>query len=179
MPDRIVLTGGPGTGKTTTLQELHRRGFAVVPDEARALIRDRLAQGLPARPEPLEFAQQFLDRSIRQYDGARGSAVFFDYGILEPLLMLKQAGGIADAEIERQLADHPICELVFHFPAWRDIYVQDSERDHDFEHCRRVSNALGEAYRSLGFRVATVPCAPPPARADFILAELAKQGLVL
>jgi predicted ATPase len=45
-PDQfVVLTGGPGTGKTTLLEALRDNGFSVVPENARPIIRDQLAIG--------------------------------------------------------------------------------------------------------------------------------------
>ena len=32
---RILITGGPGAGKTTMLEELERRGYFVAPEVAR------------------------------------------------------------------------------------------------------------------------------------------------
>ena len=46
----IVLTGGPGVGKTTLLNELHKQGFSIVEEDARRIIREQLeadADGLP------------------------------------------------------------------------------------------------------------------------------------
>ncbi len=39
----FILTGGPGSGKTTTLNELAHRGFLTVPEVARAIIQKQNA----------------------------------------------------------------------------------------------------------------------------------------
>lgn len=36
-----VLTGGPGVGKTTLLEELERRNYEIVPEIARELIKEQ------------------------------------------------------------------------------------------------------------------------------------------
>jgi predicted ATPase len=36
---RFIITGGPGAGKTTTLEALAERGYYYVPEVARAIIR--------------------------------------------------------------------------------------------------------------------------------------------
>jgi len=43
-----ILTGGPGTGKTSVLEELEKRGYAVKPEAATMLIRQELANGITA-----------------------------------------------------------------------------------------------------------------------------------
>ena len=39
---RIVITGGPGAGKTALLLALQARGHTIVGDSPRAIIQDRL-----------------------------------------------------------------------------------------------------------------------------------------
>jgi predicted ATPase len=41
-PNLYVVTGGPGTGKTTVLRELERKGFPCVPEVARQLIQEQM-----------------------------------------------------------------------------------------------------------------------------------------
>ncbi|MFP4030570.1 MAG: AAA family ATPase [Desulfococcaceae bacterium] len=58
---RIVSTGAPCSGKTTLLEALARRGFAVVPETARALIESELRQGRTLeqiRRDPLAFQRR-------------------------------------------------------------------------------------------------------------------------
>jgi predicted ATPase len=61
---RVVITGGPGDGKTFLIAQLSRRGFATVGESARAVIAERLAQGLPPRPDPESFAREILSRDM-------------------------------------------------------------------------------------------------------------------
>ena len=45
-PDRFfVLTGGPGSGKTTLIEALRVAGFAAAPEAGRGIIRDQVAIG--------------------------------------------------------------------------------------------------------------------------------------
>lgn len=48
-PDFHVITGGPGSGKTTLIDMLASQGFHHMP-EARAIIRDQVAIGGTALP---------------------------------------------------------------------------------------------------------------------------------
>ncbi len=38
-----VLTGGPGSGKTSVLQELERRGYICIPEVARPIIKEQIS----------------------------------------------------------------------------------------------------------------------------------------
>ena len=44
----FVVTGGPGAGKTTLIEELARRGFLPVPESGRAIIRKEIQTGVNA-----------------------------------------------------------------------------------------------------------------------------------
>ncbi|WMS43739.1 AAA family ATPase [Acuticoccus sp. MNP-M23] len=46
----LVVTGGPGAGKTSLITELARRGFYTIPESGRAIIRKEIASGGGALP---------------------------------------------------------------------------------------------------------------------------------
>jgi AAA domain len=59
-----VLTGAPGVGKTMLLDELSRRGFAVVPEAATDVI-ERLRRAGVAEPRTLvDFVDQVLAEQL-------------------------------------------------------------------------------------------------------------------
>ena len=80
---RIVLTGGPGAGKSTVLDVLQRQGYTTGEDAARSIIRERKAAGLSPRPVPSEFAKQVLDREIATYRSVTRSPTFLERGVAE------------------------------------------------------------------------------------------------
>ena len=45
IPNFYVITGGPGSGKTTVLAELMRLGHRCIPEDARAVIQEQVASG--------------------------------------------------------------------------------------------------------------------------------------
>jgi predicted ATPase len=169
----VLLTGAPGAGKTTLLQALAARGFAVVSESARAVIRDRLAQGLPPRPPPVEFAQQLLAQDIRNYEASAsvGGVAFFDRGVLDSLGMLHAAAPLPPARLAELVA---ACryEPVFLFPAWEQIYCTDGERDQSFGQAQHVEEEMRRWVRRCGAEPIEVPLVPVDERFDFVLRRL-------
>ena len=97
MPDRfIVITGGPGSGKSTLIASLARAGFAVAPESGRQIIKEQVAAGGSALPwaERRLFADAMLARDIETYRSLETAAglVFFDRGILDVLGYLTLCG---------------------------------------------------------------------------------------
>lgn len=71
MDHLLVLTGGPGGGKTSLLNALAARGYRTLPESARHIIQGRLAAGLSPRPDQIAFAQQILNADIEKIPTCR------------------------------------------------------------------------------------------------------------
>lgn len=172
MNNRFILSGGPGTGKTTTADELRRRGCFCAPDVARRIIRERLEKGLSPRPEPKQFAEDWLAANIAQYDevAVEDKPVFFEYSIAEALMMVGEPGSPLDAT---PLEERPYNSFVFFFPPWPEIFGQDSERDQTLADSERIARELRRGLGALGFVLAEVPPGTPSERADYILSFIA------
>ncbi|HJZ72116.1 MAG TPA: AAA family ATPase [Vicinamibacterales bacterium] len=167
----MIVTGGPGTGKTTLLTALAGQGFACVHDSARAIIQDRLRRGLSARPDPAEFATAILRMDIERYRQAPTEAdlVFFDRAIPDALCMLNDLGLLSMAEAEQSVLDFPYFRQVFVAPPWEAIYTTDSERDQRFAESVHVHRCASDWYGALGFELIELPRVSVEQRCDFVL----------
>jgi len=168
---RIVLTGGPGSGKTTVLKILKQKGYTVGDDVARSIIRERIAVGLSPRPAPQAFAEQILEREIKLYLTATSAPMFFERGITDVAGSLFGTGALSEPG-SKQLVDRYPYEHIFLFPPWADIYRTDEERDHTFEHSINVYESIQRWYPRMGYEVTEVPIDSPRARAEFILTNM-------
>jgi predicted ATPase len=171
---RVVITGGPGVGKTTLVAELDARGYATVAESARAIISERRAQGLSPRPEPAAFAREILRRDIEKYQASSTQSgwVFFDRSVIEGLGMLNEAAPLPPSELAGAVREYPFHSPVFILPPWSAIYTTDTERDHSFPWVAHVHTGLVRWYRSCGYALCEVPCLPVAARAEFVLHAL-------
>jgi len=168
---RFVLTGGPGVGKTSVIEVLRARGSHCFDDAARSIIRERRAVGLPPRTAPAAFALEILRREVVTWAAAPLDVgpVFHERGVVDALAMAQHTGALETSAIVDRLERHPYRTPVFLFPPWREIFVQDAERDQDFEHVERAHEAVRRYYEQVGYRIVEVPRGPVEVRALFVI----------
>ena len=170
----FVITGGPGVGKTTLLQELQKRFFTCIPEVAREIIREQVAvQGdaLPWKNKEL-YLQKMFDRSVDGYLAAKNnnsSLIFFDRGIPDSFSYAKIIGFGETESMERDAMYHRYNQNVFFLWPWRDIYTTDDERKQSWEEALVSAELNAETYRRFNYTLIDVPNDSPEKRADFIL----------
>lgn len=177
----FILTGGPGSGKTTTLNELTYRGFLTVPEAARTIIRKQTAINGNAThtADRAAFRDLMLEHSIDDYKKVKTEryAVFFDRGIPDLYGYSKAFCSEVSNNITQSIAQFRYNQLVFIFPPWQEIYEQDKERKQDFQEAILTYAALKEAYLDCGYHVVEVPMLSMKLRADFILKTITETCL--
>jgi predicted ATPase len=173
---RINVTGAPGAGKTTLLLALQARGYTIVGDSARTIIQDRLRRGLSPRPTASEFTHETLRMDIEHFvqHAATPGHIFFDRSVLDSLCSLDHIAPLNESELSMWLSMYQYCPKVFLLPPWREIYTNDAERDHTFEHAEWVNSITQEWYRRLGrYQLIEVPKVSVAERCTFVLQALA------
>jgi len=168
-----VVTGGPGSGKTTLIEALAKAGYARTLEAGRAIIQDQLAIGGPALPgrDPLAFAELMLSWEMRSYRTAEatGGPVFFDRGVTDVIGYLTLVGRPVPAHVLRAAERLRYNRHVFIAPPWPAIFTQDAERKQTPEEAVRTYEALVKAYTSQGYELVSLPLVPVEARVRFVL----------
>lgn len=176
----IVITGGPGSGKTTLIEALAARGHTVRPEAGRAIIREQQAiggTGLPWVDRAL-FAELMLAADRRSHAEAltQPGLVFFDRGVPDILGYLALCGLPAPEHAEAAARSLRYRRTVFIAPPWRAIFGQDAERRQDFVEAERTHAAMAEAYPRYGYELVALPRASVEERVAFVLRHAASAG---
>lgn len=173
---RVVITGGPGSGKSTLIAALDEAGHRVVEEAGRAVIRDQMAAGGNALPwgDPHHFARAMLARDIDAWHATADAdgPVFFDRGIPDIQGYLRVIGAAPLAEVDTAARAYRYAPCIFIAPPWQAIYVQDDERRQDFAEARRTFAVMCGVYGALGYEPVPLPLAPVAERVAFVLAHL-------
>ncbi len=171
-----IITGGPGAGKTSLIEELRRRGFAGTQEAGRAIVRDQTMIGGPAlhTADNALFAELMLAWEMRSYRIAEeepARAVFFDRGIPELSGYLRMLGRPVPAHMAAAARMFSYRPRVFVAPPWPEIYETDAERKQDFAEAVATCEAVRAAYAEYGYEPVTLPLDTIARRADFVLAS--------
>lgn len=179
MENYFILTGGPGSGKSTVARELRTLGMKTVDEVARDIIREEIGKGGCALPwgDTHAYSRLMLERSLRDFEAHRQTAglVVFDRGIPDVLGYTRLIGLDGLPGLEKACAEQRYNENVFFFPPWREIYQTDSERKQDWATAVRTYEVMAETYGRLGYRPAIVPFLPPKERAEWIIRQLVQK----
>lgn len=172
----IVVTGGPGSGKTTLIDALRAQGPVAMPEAGRAIIRDQTATGGRALPwaDRALFAELMLGWEMRSYREAEALAgpVLFDRGVPDVIGYLMLCGLPVPHHVVRAAEVFRYRREVFIAPPWPEIFTQDAERRQSAEEAEATFHALEEAYLGCGYALVALPRAPVSERVRFVLSRV-------
>ncbi|MCI2228188.1 ATP-binding protein [Polaribacter sp. MSW13] len=177
MQQKIVLIGGPGTGKTTVLNEVKKRGFYCFEEISREVTLKAQKQGIDQLflTEPLLFSKMLLEGREEQYLSAHKSKenlVFFDRGIPDIHAYMNYfKTDFPSYFLEKSLKYK--YDKIFHFSPWEEIHTTDNERYETFEESIIIDDFLINAYQEVGYNIINVPFGSIKERTDFIINSLA------
>ena len=169
----IVITGGPGAGKTTLIHELGQRGYSCVAEVARAVIAAELDKGGSALPwqDKALFMQRMFEGSVADFWHTAGGPgpVFFDRGLPDTLCYAALEGLPVSDAMHQLAATLRYNTTVLLLPPWQEIYRTDRERKQDWDEAVRTYALMQQTYTGYGYRPVMVPTGPVHQRADFVL----------
>lgn len=168
-----VVTGGPSSGKTTTVNILSKRGYKTTIEHARHYLDTQRAQGRTVkevRKRQKEFQLGVLDMQIRQEaEISPDEIVFLDRAIPDALAYYRFLGLRPDKRLLEALKKVSY-KKVFILDCL--ALVSDYARTEDETAQKEIHRLLTEVYESLPAPVIHVPVLPPEERVDFILQNL-------
>lgn len=124
----FVITGGPGSGKSTLIAVLKKAGYHTSDEVGRQIIKDQVSIWGPAVPrtDPALFAEMMLPWEMQNYRwlATQPGTVFFDRGIPDVIGYLSLSGLPIPAHMTKAAEIFRYNSRVFIAPPWPEIFRQ-------------------------------------------------------
>lgn len=173
---KIVITGGPGTGKTSVIKNLEEKGQVCLHEISRQVTLEAQRKGISQLflKDPLLFSELLLEGRIRQYKeaGMMGSeTVFLDRGIPDVVAYMDYFGNEYPSIFGEACKDYGY-DMVFILPPWEEIYIPDNERYESYHQAVDIHRHLARAYKNCGYTTIELPKETLENRTAFILEKI-------
>ncbi len=168
----VIISGCSGGGKSTLLSELASRGYSVVLEPGRQIVKEQTV--INGNALPWTNLEKFLDLALSRYlfqfnsQKEQQQLIFFDRGIIDSV----QLDTPQPEYFQNAAKNFRYNRLVFLVPPWEEIFTGDTERKHSFESAKKEFDELLIKYKNFGYEAVLIPKISVKERADFILEKL-------
>lgn len=171
----FIVSGGPGSGKTSLLQMLAHGGYHIIAEDARRIIQQQVevnGSGLPWKDKAL-YLQLMLEASLHTYQSVQQKGTsdlyFFDRSIIDALCYCELIDLDITPEMEQAAKNIRYNPKVFLLPPWQEIYHTDTERKQTWAEAVATYAKIKDVYMRFGYQIIELPKDTLEKRRDFVL----------
>ncbi len=169
----IIVTGGPGMGKTSLIEKLRQMGHTCIQESGRHIIQAELKSGGNRVPwaDRQGFAYEMFNIAVADYKHAlnNNTLTFFDRGLPDVIGYLILCQLPVPDSIWSAAKLYRYHSYVFITPPWQKIYITDNERKQSFEEAKVTYDVMASVYTRLGYSLIETPKVSVGDRARFII----------
>lgn len=171
MVRRVIVSGCSGGGKSTLIEEMAHRGWAVREEPGRRVVRAETSRGGDGLPwvDEERFARLCIETCLADLAQSAGGVVLHDRSMVDAIAWLKRQERLRkdDAKL---LAAYRYSSPVVMVPPWPELFAMDAERRHGIDDAVAEYHDLCEAYPAAGYDMVEMPRASVGERADWLAA---------
>tara|TARA_B100000902_G_C27300391_1_gene912427 strand:+ start:108 stop:611 length:504 start_codon:yes stop_codon:yes gene_type:complete len=160
---KIIISGAPGTGKTTIINELKNKGY-----ECAAEINP-LHSDIKIRENKLLMSEFLFDQRTKQHDNINKSLVFYDRSIIDVVAYMKFWKHIYPIKWNSIIQESNYFKSVFYTPLWQEIYITNKYRKETYQEAQKIDIVLQETFSSFNYKIIHIPKLKISERVQFII----------
>ena len=175
MIQKYIISGAPGTGKTTIINALKKKDHYCAEEISRELITEQISIGGNILPwkDQIAFENQIANRRYKQYlDSPENCICFFDRSSVDCIAYLNNNKLESTSQINQIIKNCIFNKTVFYTPIWEEIYKNDSERQESFDQSIKIDKHLKDSYLKFGYTIIEIPKTTLDKRVNFILSQI-------
>jgi len=145
---KILITGGPGSGKTSIINELENENYNCEHEIVRSLTQEGKENGIDQLflKNPLNFSEKLLELRVNQFNKNQNfNNTFYDRGVHDVLAYLNYIKIKYSKELITKVKKIKYNKVIV-LPPWKEIYVQDDVRYESFEEATKIYKEIIKVY---------------------------------
>ena len=173
---RVVITGGPGTGKTSIIESLEKMNFNVFNESSREVTKKYKNNNSEQYflSNPIEFSNILMNKRKKQFEEGsknKNDYFFYDRGIPDVLAYLNFKKIEYKSSMMKEILKFNY-DTIFIAEPWEAIYANDSERYETYNELLEIDFHIKKIYKQLGYNIIFLPKKSVKDRVTFILETL-------
>lgn len=154
MIKRVVITGGPGSGKTALIESLKSEGYSCFDEVSRAIIQQ---ENIQTSFKDFDFESAVFKQRLEDFKTAQDGLSFYDRSLVDGLAYMQLNQVKIPEHFQQMIQEHKYHTEVFIAPPWESIYQKDEERLEDYSEAICIYQELRKVYQANGYHLLELP----------------------
>ncbi len=173
---KYIITGPPGSGKSTLIKALENQGISCVKEVSRDIIIQEQEKGLEGMP--WKDIQRFTDLvfiETKHRLATQPKSRFTDRSLIDNIAYLQHHNKTIPPSLKTFNYNQFYHKVVFFTPSWKSIYITDQQRPQQFDAQITLEHQLKQTYINFGFTLIEVPRVSVNDRVSFIVNSIVEK----
>lgn len=165
--DKIIISGPPGSGKTTIINELINNGYLCFNEINPQEIKDNKTKN------DKKLLSEFLfNQRKKQHDKIINTTAFYDRSLIDVIAYLDYWNEIYPTSWDQIITECQYARKVFFTPCWVDIYKKNKRRPESYSEAEKIEFFIKKTYLKFNYQIIEVPKKDINQRIEFILKNI-------